>query len=323
MKLICKLSGVSLRLPIYNNLNFIDRDFIHPAILNPSISRALLQLDIKELEPTDTDGLKILYANLIHKSKLVDFQSPCNPSPELVLNTFNYIRPILLWTNNLSTNNLSLLPRFSISNESNDMASFDKGFCNELRDFKHRIYKQDVETRRLEVLNYLEHKAKKRITFGKSPLNTESVKFIFTLASIPKNEFEFYLSYLNSNVMDLVHMEKPVVTLLDLEEYLEDFMNDSLLKSLILKLVRDKLNLLKELGLSLPPEYYEFDEETQEYKPKFKSSSSLTFSFSIPIVNSEGTTVSSNRVRTTPKPIKASYKITADYIKALTTWLKS
>lgn len=323
MKLLCKLSGVSLSLPIYKDLGFIDRDFVHPAILNPAISRKLLLLDIKELSPKDSDGLRILFANLVHKSKLVDFQVPCNPTSELVLNTFQFIRPILLWTNNLSNNNLSLLPRFSITLDSSSMSSFDKGFCNELRDFKHRIYKQDFESRRLEVLSYLEQKAKKRIAFGKSALNNESVRFIFTLASIPEEDFDFYLEYLNLPVMSLVTMPQPVVNLLDLEEYLEDFLNDSLIKTLILKLVRDKLSMLKELGLSIPSEYYELDEETLEYKPKFKASSALSFSFSIPIVDSNGATVSSNRIRTSPKPIKASFKNTQEYIKALTYWLKS
>lgn len=322
MKLICRLSGVTVNLPVYKSFSFIDRQFIHPAINNQEISRKLVELDITILDPKDTDGLRILYANLLRSSKLVDFNCPCNPSAELVLNTFSFIRPILTWTNLLPEKDLSLLPRFSITTYSSDMQSFDKGFCQELRNFKNQRYRQDLESRRLEVLSYLEAKAKKRIAFGKQALNAEAVKFVFTLASIPEHEFDFYLTYLNTPVMQLVHLDKPVVNLLDLEEYLEDFMNDSLLKVLILKIVRDKLSMLKELGFSLPSEYYELDEESGEFKPKFKTSSALTFSFSIPSID-KSSQQASNRVRDTPKPIKASFSHLPDYLKALSAWLKS
>jgi hypothetical protein len=322
MKLICKLSGVSLSLPVYKNLKLIDREFIHPALLNNSISRKLLELDIKELDMADSDGLSILYANLINQSKLVDFNNPITASPSLILNSFTAIRPILLWTNLLPNKELNLLPRFSITTDSSNMESFDKGFCQELRNYKHKLFRQNLEARELEVLSYLEAKAKKRMAFGKPALNEDAVKFVFKLASIPEQDFDFYLSYLNQDAMRLVGMENPVVNLLDLEEYLEDFINSSLLKLLILKIVRDKLSILKELGYSLPSEYYELDEETQEFKPKFKSSSSLSFSFSIPTANNE-MNQNSNRIRSSPKPVKASFVNLQDYVKALTAWLKS
>lgn len=317
----CKLSGVQLALPICG-LKFKDMDFIHPALTSSSVSRQLLELDISTIEPNDTTSLRLLYANLLQKSKLVDFNSPINPTNELILTSFPFIRPILIWTNLLPERELNLLPRFSITPDSSDMQSFNIGFCQELRQFKNTRFKQDLERRQLEVLEYLEQRAKRRMAFGKAGLNEEAVKFIFTLASIPEQDFGYYLSYLNQDVMKLVGMANPVIALLDLEEYLEEFISQSLLKTLILKIVRDKLAMLKELGYSLPSEYYELDEETQEYKPKFKSSSSLSFSFSIPTVNN-GFNTASNRVRTSPKPIKASYAILSEYLEALAAWLKS
>jgi hypothetical protein len=317
----CKLSGVQLALPVAG-IKFKEPDFIHPALLSSSISRQLLELDISTLEPSDTVSLRLMYANLLQKSKLVDFNSPINSSNGLILNSYPFIKPILIWTNLLPARELSLLPRFSITPDSSDMESFNNGFCQELRNFKNVRFKQDLERRQMEVLDYLEQRAKKRMAFGKQGLNVESVKFIFTLAGIPETDFDFYLSYLNKDTMQLIGMANPVIALLDLEEYLEEFISQSLLKTLILKIVRDKLAMLKELGYSLPSEYYELDEETQEYKPKFKSSSSLSFSFSIPTVNNNFNT-NSNRVRTSPKPIKASYSILSEYLEALTAWLKS
>lgn len=321
LQFCCKLSGVQLALPIAG-LKLKELDFIHPALLSSNVSRHLLELDIATIEPNDSISLRLMYANLLNKSKLVDFNSPIQPSNTLILNSFQFIRPILLWTNLLPDREVNLLPRFSITPDSADMESFNIGFCQELRKFKNLRFRQDVERRQMEVLDYLEQRAKRRMAFGKPALNEESVKFIFTLAGVPEQDFDYYISYLNQDAMRLVGMANPVIALLDLEEYLEDFISQSLLKTLILKIVRDKLSMLKELGYSLPSEYYELDEDTQEYKPKFKSSSSLTFSFSIPTVNNAMNTAS-NRVRTSPKPIKSSYSVLSDYVEALTAWLKS
>lgn len=93
------------------------------------------------------------------------------------------------------------------------------------------------------------------MAYGKPALTEESVKHLFSMAKIPEQDFDFYLTYLAQDAIKLINLSNPVVALLDLEEYMEELTSHSLLKILILKLIRGKLEVLSGLGYSLPHEY--------------------------------------------------------------------
>jgi hypothetical protein len=261
--------------------------------------------------------------NILLKSKLVIFDSPINPSSEFILHNYSSIKPILIWTNNLSDKELNLLPKYRITLDNNSLNELDSGFAAELRNYKNSKFQQDLLSRQLKVLSYLEAKAKKRITFGKSPLNKESITFILTLASVPESDIPSYLPYLSANLYQMANLDKPVVNLLDLEEYLELYNSQSLIKQLLLKVIHSQLKDLQEIGYSLPKEYFELDEESGEYVPKIKSSSASTFTFSVPSFDSNGKRLDLTGVKSIPRPIRGTFPDTLSYVKALSLWLKS
>lgn len=136
--LTCKLSGLSLSLSA-GNLALRDYDFIHPALTSKPISRALLELDIKSISPTDTTSLRLLYVNLIARHPVIIFKHPAIPSNETVLATYEVVKPILVWAKNLEANELKLLPKFSVTADSSSMTSFNRGFCEEIKGLLKRL----------------------------------------------------------------------------------------------------------------------------------------------------------------------------------------
>ena len=302
--------------------------YIHPFIQygkywlesNPNFIQA------DKLESYSPNERHLLLANLLYHSPIIKFQhpkaeghSPITISPSLLLANFAPTYSIIQWTANISENNLALLPQFSITKDSADLMSFVEGYVPTLLELRNKIRNHDRDQALDRALERLDKMAKRRIAFGRQPLNRESLLFIFSCSKIPESLREFYIELFHLEPIRIAtSVDNPIVNMLDLEEYLEDWYSSSLIKLFALKIIRQRIQILKELGCTLPSEYFVFDEATGEYKPTFKTRSGPTFSFS-GFKPSEAPVEVAPKLQI-PKPMKAQFEGIAPYARALAAW---
>ncbi len=313
MQLTCKYSGVSFTLESFKGIN--PTNWEHPFLshgkdlyLSPSLG------NIDNFIPYSVTERRLIYiAMLRYLTPLISFEAYAEPADNLVLTSFPELRSIALWVKARPKAILEELPLFRVDADTCNMVSFVEGYLPELATIRKQIRGRNNDAALDRVLARLDAQAKRREAFGKEPLTTETLYWIFRAASIPECDWEFYRSYLyNPPLSVALKLNNPVANLLDLEEYLEAWFSTSIIKIYLLRRVRYYLEQLSELGLSLPATYYELDNETGEYVAKHKTTSASRFTFKQvePLVVKVG------------KPERKNYDTPVAFAKALAQWIK-
>lgn len=322
MKLQCHVSGIEFNLESFPILSSSPKQYLHPTIQYYKdfllSNKTVLLNNFSELSPTEK---RLVYSATLYYSDVVLFNHPINATDEVINTSFHTIYPTLAWARQVSPIRKSTLPSFRIDKDTSNLETFTNGFIPELINCRNDFRQRDRDLALQEVITRLDNIAKKRVINGLPPLNNQILDFLFQSFNIPLTDYPIYKDYLQKDTLNLaLNSDKPLVHLLDLEEYAEAWFSTSLIKLYFLRYVRGRIEQLVELGVQLPKSYYILDEDTGEYKPVHKTATATklqksgSFSFteiSIPVKNNP------NRP---PKPIRDNFPDVLSYVKALKDW---